>query len=618
MTDNQDGSWTFTPSDNFAGVADLNIVVSDGEYETLLDIPVYVRPVADGAVITTNHDGILSFSEDSTAQLGINVALVDQSESLSLVTLTGFPVGFVINDSNNIFTVTEENQYIDVTGWDLANLEITPQENYTGDFFVTVSATTVDYGDEEEAFENNIVQGDFTSTINEAVTLTREDLLSLFDSSDVANDDEIKLVHLADRDQGSIIDNGDNTWTFTPSTDFSGEIDLFYAIDQGGILQDQQFSIAINDSGVISNHALEANTILTAQLAEGATLSFTEQQMLDTLTDQENDALSIESIRLLQGDGVLETLSNGEYQFTPAENYTGEAQVGFVASDGENQIESFFNVEIGDDDTAYTYTENQLLEQLGLTEGTITNVEDVGDLGFFTESAQDEWTFWPNDDFTGEIVMDVTVDNGGQQDVHSLSLTANEFATEQVSSHTTESDESVEVNEEVVSSVSDADIMAAPGDDLHVDIPTSISSNQDVDYVEISGLPEGAEVTGALDNSDGTYTISGDLTQDVCITLGDTYQGSADLQFQGYDSLNSLVPDTQETISLDVDEQYAGASSPSTAVSDADHFDDHESHDWISAGDSNNGIDIDFTDDSQSHSSPDNEVVIDTSQSSES
>lgn len=40
--------------------------MSDGEFETVLDVPVYVRPVADGAVISTDHDGPLVFGEDET------------------------------------------------------------------------------------------------------------------------------------------------------------------------------------------------------------------------------------------------------------------------------------------------------------------------------------------------------------------------------------------------------------------------------------------------------------------------------------------------------------------------------------------------------------------------
>ncbi|GAM62072.1 RTX toxin [Vibrio ishigakensis] len=93
IQDNGDGTWTFTPNDDFAGISDLQVIVSDGEFETLLDVPVFVRPVADGAVITTDHEGPLVFSEDSTGHLGLNVGLVDESESLSNLVMTGFPVG---------------------------------------------------------------------------------------------------------------------------------------------------------------------------------------------------------------------------------------------------------------------------------------------------------------------------------------------------------------------------------------------------------------------------------------------------------------------------------------------------------------------------------------------
>ncbi len=90
LNDNGDGTWTFTPTGDFAGTSGLQVVASDGEFETALDVPVFVRPVADGAVITTDHDGPLVFSEDSTGHLGLNVDLIDDSEMLSNLVMTGF------------------------------------------------------------------------------------------------------------------------------------------------------------------------------------------------------------------------------------------------------------------------------------------------------------------------------------------------------------------------------------------------------------------------------------------------------------------------------------------------------------------------------------------------
>lgn len=82
----------------------------------------------------------------------------------------------------------------------------------------------------------------------------------------------------------------------------------------------------------------------------------------------------------MEGQGVIETDNQGNYQFTPAEGYTGDVQVGFIATDGENRIESFFNVDIqgeGEttisegyalaDDGSLTLTEAQLIDELGIS-----------------------------------------------------------------------------------------------------------------------------------------------------------------------------------------------------------------------------------------------------------
>ncbi|AIV08619.1 polymer-forming cytoskeletal family protein [Vibrio harveyi] len=627
VTDNGDGTWTFTPTGDFAGVSDLQVVVSDGEFETVLDVPVFVRPVADGAVITTDHDGPLVFGEDETGHLGLNVGLIDDSETLSNLVMTGFPVGFEVTDGVNTITITEPGQYIDLNEWDISDLQMTPPADFNGEFFVTVTATTVDYGDEPEEFEDGIDSGDFETLVGEPVILTADDLIGLAENVDADAGDEVKFVHLADRSQGEIVDNGDGTWTFNPAPGFTGEADIAYVIDKDGVLHDEQTGVVVKEDVPQENASPEIDSISTTEMAADGTLSFTNDDMLSTLSDAEGDSLSIESVSLMEGQGVIETDNQGNYQFTPAEGYTGDVQVGFIATDGENRIESFFNVDIqgeGEtttsegyalaDDGSLTLTEAQLIDELGISPSAeVLDVADANDAGFFAKSGDEEWTYWPNDDFDGNLAMDVQVNDNGEVSTQNLSIqvaddsaqsdepqvqTAQASAEQQVG-------EAQQAEEQAANGAdseeeSAADVTAAPGDTISISVPDEVSGNESVDYAEMSGLPDGASVSNALDNGDGSFTLSGNLNQPVSVDLPEGYEGTSEIQFQGYDELGSAVEGASGTVEVEVDDQYTMQGSAQDQQPDMAGMESGGS-DWTSAGGQDQGVD--FTDDSGSFDS---------------
>ncbi|MDH5879086.1 tandem-95 repeat protein [Vibrio sp. S/42/10] len=627
VTDNGDGTWTFTPTGDFAGVSDLQVVVSDGEFETVLDVPVYVRPAADGAVISTDHDGPLVFGEDETGHLGLNVGLVDDSETLSNLVMTGFPVGFEVTDGVNTVMITEPGQYIDLFDWDISNIQMTPPEDFHGELFVTVSATTVDYGDEPEAFEDGIDSGDFETLAGDSIILTADDLIGLAKNVDADSDDEVKLVHLADRSQGEIVDNGDGTWTFTPASGFTGEADIAYVIDKDGVLHDEQTGVVVKEGDSRENATPEINSITTTEIAADTTLSFTDEDMLANLSDAEGDSLSIESVSLMEGQGVIESDNQGNYQFTPAEDYTGDVQVGFIATDGENRIESFFNVDIQDaeelalsegyvlaGDGSLIITESQLVDELGVSDSAqVADVADANDAGFFAESGEGQWTYWPNEDFDGNLAMNVEVNDGSEVSSHSLSI--------QVADNSAQSDEppvqaaqvteeqQLDVVQQTVDQVQDvetevensvADVTAAPGDTISISVPDEVSGNESVDYADMSGLPEGATVSNALDNGDGSFTISGNLDQPVSVELPEGYEGTSEVQFQGYDDLGSSIDGASGSVEVEIDDQYTMQGSTQEQQPDMAGMESGGS-DWTSSGGQEQGVD--FTDDSGSFDS---------------
>ena len=145
-----------------------------------------------------------------------------------------------------------------------------------------------------------------------------------------------------------------------------------------------------------------------------------------------------------------------------------------------------------------------------------------------------------------------------------------------------------------------ADVTAAPGDTISISIPDEVSGNESVDYADMSGLPEGATVSNALDNGDGSFTISGNLEQPVSVELPEGYEGTSEIQFQGYDELGSSIDGASGSVEVEVDDQYTMQGSTQEQQPDMAGMESGGS-DWTSSGGQDQGVD--FTDDSGSFDS---------------
>ncbi len=612
LADNGDGTWTFTPTDDFAGISALQVIVSDGEYESTLDVPVYIRPVADGAVITTDHQGPLVFDEDSVGHLGLNLDLLDSSETLSHLVITGFPVGFEVSDGVNTLLIESPNQYIDATSWNISDLQLTPPDDFSGSFFLTVTATTVDYGDEASRVtaEPTEAAGDFITTIDGSLLLTTDDLLEM---AEEATEGDIQFVHLINKEQGEIIDNGDGTWTFTPAEGFEGTADFAYVVNHDGELIDAQSSIGVRGE---SETAPSVDELVTTNIAHNASLCFTKEDMLAQVSDLQDDNLSIESVQLIDGQGLLEVDENGIYTFTPAEGFSGEAQVAFVATDGNESVQSHFNINIAPTEDALSVTDEgaveldaaHLLNQLGLDENeAIVGLEETNDSGALIDNGDDTWTFWPDDSFNGELGLSLTTGDENNLETHSLTLPVemreqeaqtSENAENQATQSTSETQEvSFDANSAETEEPEDADINAAPGELVQLNLPESVISDESVQQVEISGLPEGASIENALEGADGSFILSGDLSKPANIQLGDEFEGKLDINLQGLDGLGNQVENASAQVSMDVDKAH---SSQNTSNTDPSHTEGNTSGgDWTSGDNTNTGVDV--MDDSASY-----------------
>ncbi len=92
----------------------------------------------DGSSVSGLEDGTISLP-DISASLGDT----DGSESLSLV-IGNIPDGATLSDGTNTFTASGGSTSVDVSGWNLTALEVSPAANYNGSFNLSVTATATE------------------------------------------------------------------------------------------------------------------------------------------------------------------------------------------------------------------------------------------------------------------------------------------------------------------------------------------------------------------------------------------------------------------------------------------------------------------------------------------
>ncbi|MEM1334805.1 MAG: Ig-like domain-containing protein, partial [Actinomycetota bacterium] len=241
--ENLDGL-TITPPDDFSGDFDLKVQAnakdgSDYAYSSKLTLGVSVEAVADTPNLSASD---VTGNEDQPIGLDIASSLTDTdgSESLS-VRLEGVPEGATLNAGTDNGDGTW-----DLTADQLDGLTVTAPENFSGDFELSVTATSTDGTDtaSETATFNVHVDG-----VADAPELTLSDASGLEDqpigleiASSLTDTDgsESLSIRIGGVPEGATLnagtDNGDGTWDLTadqvdgleitPPEHFSGEFDL--------------------------------------------------------------------------------------------------------------------------------------------------------------------------------------------------------------------------------------------------------------------------------------------------------------------------------------------------------------------------------------------------------
>ncbi|HRD91077.1 MAG TPA: Ig-like domain-containing protein, partial [Accumulibacter sp.] len=180
--------------------------------------------------------------EDSPIRLSaISAALrdTDGSETLTL-SLEDLPVGSVLSDGSKRFTATADHSTVELTGWTLGQLSLTPAKDYHGRFTLQVVAIATEQANGTQARS----QASLTVTVlpvNDAptardasYTVKQAGQIDLDLSMLIGDiDGDTLTLTLSSPCHGRLIKNPDGSYRYLPQRGFTGTERIAYTVSDG-------------------------------------------------------------------------------------------------------------------------------------------------------------------------------------------------------------------------------------------------------------------------------------------------------------------------------------------------------------------------------------------------
>ena len=316
------GSFIYTPLEGFSGNDSFTYFAFDGlnySTETTVNITIInsnIPPVAvndtyygeKNSNLTINSPGVLSNDYDSDTSL----------DNLSVILITDVSNGSLILHTNGSFSYTPQ---LNFTGSDSFMYQVFDGLNYSNNAIVTI--TVVDQ-------INPIAH-------NDSYYLLENDVLSVLAPGVLSNDtggvDNLTTILVSDVSYGSLSLNENGSFTYQPTTGWSG-IDMFTYQATDGYTVSNNATVII--TVLASNQAPIANDDAYDAL-QNTELIVTDPGILSNDYDPDFGPLSLISvIETNVSHGQLFVDDNGSFMYNPDENFTGTDQFTYYAFDGLN------------------------------------------------------------------------------------------------------------------------------------------------------------------------------------------------------------------------------------------------------------------------------------------
>ena len=252
-------------------------------------------PVND-APTATNLSAAETYTEDTALNLTDIVASdVDSASVTATLTLSNVAAGSLNTGTSGTVTSTFAAGVWSATGAIadvntlLAGVTFTPTQNFNSNFTIAtsvndgVAAATTGSKTMAGTAVNDAPTGTASATLaagtDTAYTVSAANLLAGFSDVDIATNGQVLSVSALTSSNGSIVNNGDGTYTITPTANFNGTVTLTYSVidgNGGSVAANQSYSlVAVNNAPALT--AGDGRAIIQVGAAYDAASSMTLQ-----------------------------------------------------------------------------------------------------------------------------------------------------------------------------------------------------------------------------------------------------------------------------------------------------------------------------------------------------
>lgn len=316
-------------------------------------------------------------------------------------------------------------------------ITFTPDENFNGDTTITYTIEDGNGGMDTAMVDVTVNPMNDDPVAVDDVASTDEDVAVVIDL--IGNDTDVDGDPLdigsvsVDPAEGSVVDNGDGTVTFTPAPDFNGTATITYTVVDGqGGSDDGEAIVSVGPV----NDAPDA-------IDDTATTDEDTPVTIDVLandTDVDGDPLEIVGASVPAAQGTVDIVG-GQLVYTPAENFNGDAIITYSISDGNggtDMAEVLVTVNpvnddpVAEDDNAVTPFNTAVIvpvlaNDTDVDGDMLTVIDATSPNGTVDINPDGTITFTPNNGFEGPAVVHYTVSDGnGGTDTAQVFITVEE------------------------------------------------------------------------------------------------------------------------------------------------------------------------------------------------
>ena len=450
LTLNADGSFEYAPGADFSGSDSFTYTAGDGTLSSEpITVTIAVNPLADAPVAAADEYAV---NEDETLTVDLPGVLANDTDAdgdpLTATVVTG--------PANGTLTLNADGSF-----------SYTPDADFNGSDSFTYSASDGTAASEATVTINVAAVNDAPTAAADAYTTDEDTALTVDVAGGVlANDadadgDPLSAVLVTGPANGTLALNADGSFTYTPTTGFSGTDSFVYKANDGSLESEATVTITVNPF-------LGAPDVSDDAYSTGEDLALTVDAALGVLGNDIDAAGGTLTATLVTGpaNGTLVLNADGSFTYTPAADWHGTDTFVYEATSSEGgSVQATANIVVQplNDMPIAVADEFNMLADTVLTGSVMGNDSDIdgdalvarllwgpssgelvlGEDGSFSYTpdagfaGDDEFFYQLNDGMANSAVAKVTIHVGGQ--------TGNQFPASAEDGYTVEAGQTLTV-----------------------------------------------------------------------------------------------------------------------------------------------------------------------------